>query len=101
MDNLANNLDTIEESLPQRRGLSKYYEGKAKSYRNLSEVKSVKDLEKEEHPFNKKRRMQKTLSGLNSRMRLLNFAKPMNAKEEEDDKDEKLFKDNQSEEENN
>lgn len=42
-----------------RRGLSLHISGKSKSFTNLAEanIGTVKDLEKTEHPFNKKRRM--------------------------------------------
>ena len=39
-----------------RRGLSSNLSGKSKSFANLSEVRSVKDIEKPENPWNKKRR---------------------------------------------
>lgn len=41
-----------------RRGLSNHYAGKSKSFVNLSDViSSVKDLQKTENPFNKRRRV--------------------------------------------
>lgn len=56
-------LASLEDSLPIKRGLSNHFSGKSKSFGNLSEanltdvVSSAKDLEKPEHPFNKKRRI--------------------------------------------
>ncbi|KAK4757905.1 hypothetical protein SAY87_019206 [Trapa incisa] len=52
-------LAALEDSLPIKRGLSLHISGKSKSFTNLAEanIGSVKDLEKTEHPFNKKRRM--------------------------------------------
>ncbi|KAF8015236.1 hypothetical protein BT93_H0897 [Corymbia citriodora subsp. variegata] len=56
-------LASLEDSLPIKRGLSNHFSGKSKSFNNLSEanltevVGSAKDLEKPEHPFNKKRRI--------------------------------------------
>ncbi|XP_057482053.1 protein OXIDATIVE STRESS 3 LIKE 5-like [Actinidia eriantha] len=48
----------LEESdVPVARGLSKYYLGKSKSFVNLLEVKTVKEIEKRESPLNKRRRM--------------------------------------------
>ncbi|KAK6927723.1 hypothetical protein RJ641_006314 [Dillenia turbinata] len=52
-------LTSLEESLPIKRGISNHYNGKSKSFASLSslsEEASVKDLEKTENPFNKRRR---------------------------------------------
>jgi len=50
---------TLEDSLPIKRGLSNHYVGKSKSFGNLMEASNsnVKDLEKGENPFNKRRRL--------------------------------------------
>lgn len=37
-----------------RRGLSKYYQGKAQSFTSLAKVNSLEDLVKPENPYNKK-----------------------------------------------
>lgn len=53
-------LSSLEDSLPIKRGLSNHFTGKSKSFANLSEVVvagTVKDLEKQENPFNKRRRV--------------------------------------------
>lgn len=50
-------LDSLEDALPIKRGLSSHFSGKSKSFANLSEVIQVKDLEKPENPFNKRRRI--------------------------------------------
>ena len=50
-------LASLEESLPIKRGLSNHFPGKSKSFANLSEVGTVKDLEKRENPLNKRRRV--------------------------------------------
>ncbi|XP_065850632.1 protein OXIDATIVE STRESS 3 LIKE 4-like [Euphorbia lathyris] len=56
-------LDSLEESLPIKSGLSNHFTGKSKSFANLSDVLmssssvTVKDLEKPENPFNKRRRL--------------------------------------------
>ncbi|KAK4852897.1 hypothetical protein QYF36_000872 [Acer negundo] len=50
-------LDSLEDSLPIKRGLSSHFSGKSKSFTNLSEVSTVKDLVKLENPFNKRRRV--------------------------------------------
>ncbi|CAN6721284.1 unnamed protein product [Malus baccata var. baccata] len=52
---------SLEESLPIKRGLSNYFSGKSKSFASLSEVcssvSSVKEVEKRDNPFNKRRRV--------------------------------------------
>ncbi|GAV77878.1 hypothetical protein CFOL_v3_21346 [Cephalotus follicularis] len=50
-------LGSLEDSLPIKRGLSNYYAGRSKSFANLLDVSSVKDLVKAESPFNKRRRV--------------------------------------------
>ncbi|GMJ15815.1 hypothetical protein like AT5G24890 [Hibiscus trionum] len=50
-------LASLEDSLPIKRGLSNHYAGKSKSFANLSDVSSVKELPKVESPFNKRRRL--------------------------------------------
>ncbi|XP_015867263.2 KID-containing protein 1 isoform X1 [Ziziphus jujuba] len=54
-------LSSLEETLPiNRRGLSNYFSGKSKSFANLSDVSAVnnvKQVEKAENPFNKRRRV--------------------------------------------
>ncbi|KAL0553244.1 hypothetical protein IC582_007133 [Cucumis melo] len=50
-------LESLEKALPIKRGLSSHFSGKSKSFANLSEVIQVKDLEKPENPFNKRRRI--------------------------------------------
>ncbi|MBA0694211.1 hypothetical protein Goari_004528 [Gossypium aridum] len=49
--------DALEDSLPIKRGLSNHYVGKSKSFANLSDINSVKELQKVESPFNKRRRL--------------------------------------------
>lgn len=41
-----------------RRGLSNHYKGKSKSFGNLGEIGSVKEVAKQENPLNKRRRLQ-------------------------------------------
>ncbi|GLU01176.1 hypothetical protein SLE2022_184980 [Rubroshorea leprosula] len=54
-------LDSLEDSLPIKRGLSNHYSGKSKSFANIADVSlnlnTAKDLEKPESPFNKRRRV--------------------------------------------
>lgn len=50
-------LDSLEDSLPIKKGLSSHFIGKSKSFTDLSQVTTVKELQKQENPFNKKRRI--------------------------------------------
>lgn len=50
-------LDSLEDSLPIKRGLSSHFEGKSKSFTDLSQVNTLKELQKQESPFNKRRRV--------------------------------------------
>lgn len=50
-------LDALEDSLPIKRGLSSHFDGKSKSFSDLSQITNVKDLKKQENPFNKRRRL--------------------------------------------
>ncbi|KAK6782687.1 hypothetical protein RDI58_020483 [Solanum bulbocastanum] len=52
-----NSLATLEAALPFKRGLSGFYEGKSKTFMNLGDVKSIEDVDKEESPLNKRRRL--------------------------------------------
>ncbi|KAJ4848795.1 hypothetical protein Tsubulata_047280 [Turnera subulata] len=52
-------MDVLQEVLPIRRGISKFYNGKSKSFTSLedaSSVSSVKDFAKPESLFNRKRK---------------------------------------------
>ncbi|CAL0305678.1 unnamed protein product [Lupinus luteus] len=50
-------LDSLEYSLPIKRGLSSHFEGKSKSFTDLSQVSNLKELQKQESSFNKRRRV--------------------------------------------
>lgn len=52
-------MDSLEDSLPIKRGLSNFFTGKSKSFASLSDASagSARDLKKEENPFNKRRRI--------------------------------------------
>ncbi|XP_004498569.1 uncharacterized protein [Cicer arietinum] len=52
-----NSLDSLEDSLPIKKGLSNHFIGKSKSFSDLSQVTNVKELKKQENPFNKRRRV--------------------------------------------
>ncbi|KAL2517448.1 hypothetical protein Adt_13695 [Abeliophyllum distichum] len=67
-----NSIASLEDSLPMKRGLSMFYNGKSKSFVNLSGQESkleMKELEKPDHIVNKKRRLivAEKLSRKNSR----------------------------------
>ncbi|RDX78493.1 hypothetical protein CR513_41223 [Mucuna pruriens] len=49
-----NDMSSLFQQLPIKRGLSKYYQGKAQSFTSLAKVRSLEDLVKPENPYNKK-----------------------------------------------
>ncbi|KAG7559583.1 hypothetical protein ISN45_Aa05g011760 [Arabidopsis thaliana x Arabidopsis arenosa] len=51
-------MESLEEALPIKRGISKFYKGKSKSFTSLSETASlpVKDLTKLKNPYSRRRR---------------------------------------------
>ncbi|KAF3487003.1 hypothetical protein F2Q69_00056352 [Brassica cretica] len=51
-------MSSLEDSLISKRGLSNHYKGKSKSFGNLGEIGSVKEVPKQENPLNKRRRLQ-------------------------------------------
>ncbi|CAE6119614.1 unnamed protein product [Arabidopsis arenosa] len=51
-------MSSLEDSLLSKRGLSNHYKGKSKSFGNLGEIGSVKEVAKQENPLNKRRRLQ-------------------------------------------
>ncbi|KAJ3696248.1 hypothetical protein LUZ60_001625 [Juncus effusus] len=58
---LMGTFDSLEESLPIKRGLSSFFSGKSKSFASLSSAaascSTASDLSKPENPFNKRRRI--------------------------------------------
>ncbi|RDX58640.1 hypothetical protein CR513_62024, partial [Mucuna pruriens] len=56
IDNLIFNMGSLGASFPQKRGLSRYYSGKSRSFVCMEDVHSVEDLKKPEHPDAKKRK---------------------------------------------
>ncbi|XP_019457368.1 PREDICTED: uncharacterized protein LOC109357778 isoform X2 [Lupinus angustifolius] len=50
-------LGSFENSLNIEKGLSSHFIGKSKSFTDLSQVNTVKELEKQENPFNKRKRV--------------------------------------------
>ncbi|XVF88896.1 hypothetical protein PTKIN_Ptkin19aG0087400 [Pterospermum kingtungense] len=52
-------MDALEDVLPMRRGISKFYNGKSKSFTSLADavaVVSVQDFAKPDNPYNRKRK---------------------------------------------
>ncbi|ESW13971.1 hypothetical protein PHAVU_008G241900 [Phaseolus vulgaris] len=49
-----NDMSSLFQQLPVKRGLSKYYQGKAESFTSLEKVRRLEDLVKPENPYNKK-----------------------------------------------
>ncbi|KAK1324528.1 hypothetical protein QJS10_CPA01g01896 [Acorus calamus] len=50
-------LDSLEDALPIKKGLSNSFSQKLKSFLSLFDAATSKDLEKPENPFNKRRRL--------------------------------------------
>lgn len=48
------NMSTLLQELPFKRGLSKHYNGKSQSFTSLSNVRGLEDMAKPENPYNKK-----------------------------------------------
>ncbi|KAB1207319.1 hypothetical protein CJ030_MR7G011640 [Morella rubra] len=50
-------MDALRTNLPQnRRGLSRYYSGKSRTFTCMADVRCLEDLKKQEHPDPKKRK---------------------------------------------
>ncbi|XP_041019426.1 uncharacterized G-patch domain protein DDB_G0278987-like [Juglans microcarpa x Juglans regia] len=85
-------LGSMEDSLPIKRGLSNHFTGKSKSFANLLEVSAVKDLEKTENPFNKRRRVLVSAKWSSRRSSFYSSSNPKSmpllALNEEEDEDE-------------
>ncbi|OMO75589.1 hypothetical protein COLO4_25993 [Corchorus olitorius] len=52
----AFDMGALRSNLPQKRGLSRYYSGKSRSFTCIADVRCVEDLKKQEHPEAKKRK---------------------------------------------
>ncbi|KAK1324529.1 hypothetical protein QJS10_CPA01g01897 [Acorus calamus] len=50
-------LDSLEDTLPIKKGLSNYFSRKLKSFTSLFDAVTSKDIEKPEKPINKRRRL--------------------------------------------
>ncbi|CAG7885956.1 hypothetical protein BRARA_A00028 [Brassica rapa] len=48
---VAFDMGGLRNNLPRKRGLSRYYSGKARSYACISDVKCLEDLKKPTHPL--------------------------------------------------
>ncbi|XAR73621.1 hypothetical protein NMG60_11007656 [Bertholletia excelsa] len=57
-------MSSLMEQLPIKRGLSKFFHGKSQSFTTLSNVRSLEDLAKPENPYNKKLKSCKSYGGL-------------------------------------
>lgn len=56
IENLCFDMGALRTNLPQKRGLSRYYSGKARSFTSIADVHCLEDLKKKEHPAAKKRK---------------------------------------------
>lgn len=63
-DEPLQNMSTLLQELPFKRGLSKHYNGKSQSFTSLSNVSTLEDLAKPENPFNKKLKSCRSYGGL-------------------------------------
>ncbi|KAL1820463.1 hypothetical protein ACET3Z_015332 [Daucus carota] len=59
-----NDMSSLLQQLPIKRGLSRHFEGKSQSFTDLSNVSCLEDLAKPEHPYNKKLKSCKSYVGL-------------------------------------
>uniref|UniRef100_A0A2C9W0Y0 Uncharacterized protein n=1 Tax=Manihot esculenta TaxID=3983 RepID=A0A2C9W0Y0_MANES len=55
-ETMAFNMGSLRNNLPKKRGLSRYYSGKSKSFTCMADVQCLEDLKKKEHPDAKKRK---------------------------------------------
>ncbi|KAF5745741.1 hypothetical protein HS088_TW07G01333 [Tripterygium wilfordii] len=49
-------MGSLRSNLPRKRGLSRYYSGKARSFTCMADVHCIEDLKKQEHTDAKKRK---------------------------------------------
>ncbi|KAK3001530.1 hypothetical protein RJ639_022222 [Escallonia herrerae] len=59
-----NDMSSLLQQLPFKRGLSKHFEGKSQSFTSLSSVRCLEDLVKPENPYNKKLKSCRSYGGL-------------------------------------
>ncbi|CAJ1970812.1 unnamed protein product [Sphenostylis stenocarpa] len=59
-----NDMSSLFQQLPVKRGLSKYYQGKAQSFTSLAKVRNLEDLVKPENPYNKKLKCCRSYGGV-------------------------------------
>lgn len=57
-------MSSLFQDLPFKRGLSKHYNGKSQSFTSLANVRCLEDLAKPENPYNKKLKSCKSYGGL-------------------------------------
>eukprot|EP00249_Psilotum_nudum_P011310 c23096_g1_i1 orf=540-1595(+) len=63
-------MSSLDFSLPARKGLSRFFSGKSRSFTSLADVVSVRDLAKPENPYSRKRKNAASYSGSLDRPRL-------------------------------
>ncbi|KAJ9189690.1 hypothetical protein P3X46_000951 [Hevea brasiliensis] len=56
VETMTFDLDSLRNNLPKKRGLSRYYSGKSRSFTCIADVQCLEDLKKKEHPDAKKRK---------------------------------------------
>ncbi|KAG6588432.1 hypothetical protein SDJN03_16997, partial [Cucurbita argyrosperma subsp. sororia] len=61
---MAFDMSSLGANLPQKRGLSRYYSGKARSFACIADARCVEDLKKPTHPDAKKRKKHSDCKGI-------------------------------------
>ncbi|KAJ8763362.1 hypothetical protein K2173_002245 [Erythroxylum novogranatense] len=56
VENMSFDMNSLRTNLPQKRGLSRYYSGKSRSFTCMADVHCLEDLKKPERPDAKKRK---------------------------------------------
>ncbi|CAI0423491.1 unnamed protein product [Linum tenue] len=69
-------LSELMATLPIKRGLSKFYQGKSQSFTSLTRVVSIEDLVKKENPYNSSNSRRKMLKGSKSYANGLDACRP-------------------------
>ncbi|KAJ4827484.1 hypothetical protein Tsubulata_006831 [Turnera subulata] len=64
-ENISFDMSSLRASLPQKRGLSRFYSEKSRSFMCMADVQCLDDLKKPEHPDAKKRKYSDRKKGLN------------------------------------
>ncbi|OMO86453.1 hypothetical protein COLO4_21151 [Corchorus olitorius] len=74
-------MDSLEQVLPMRRGISSFYNGKSKSYTSLAEASctSIKDIAKPENAYTRRRRNLLAINHVWDKSRNKRFIRPISS----------------------